>query len=55
MHHVATQGLTVMQAKTLVMCADPEYHAARIYEGVGFRSTERQYALQKRSEKDLKT
>jgi GNAT superfamily N-acetyltransferase len=53
-HHVAKHGLEVMQAKTLVMCADPEYHAARIYESVGFRPTERQYALQKRSEKDLK-
>lgn len=53
-HHVAKYGLEVMKAKTLVMCADPEYHAARIYESVGFRPTERQYALQKRSEKDLK-
>ena len=53
-HRVAKYGLEVMKAKTLVMCADPEYHAARIYEGVGFRPTERQYALQKRSEKDLK-
>jgi GNAT superfamily N-acetyltransferase len=54
-HHVATHGLEVMHAKTLVMCADPGYHAARIYESVGFRPSERQYALQKRSEKDLKT
>jgi GNAT superfamily N-acetyltransferase len=54
-HHVAKHGLEVMQAKTLVMCADPEYHAARIYESVGFRPTERQYALQRRSEKNLQS
>jgi GNAT superfamily N-acetyltransferase len=54
-YHVATHGLEVMKARTLVMCADPEYHAARIYESVGFRPTERQYALQKRSERDLKS
>lgn len=31
--------------KTLVMEADPEYHAARIYESVGFKRTEVNYSL----------
>lgn len=34
-------------AETLVMVADPEYHAARIYESVGFAVLEQQVALQK--------
>lgn len=31
--------------KTLAMEADPDYHAARIYESVGFRPQENSYAL----------
>jgi hypothetical protein len=34
-----------MGAKTLVMVADENYHAAKIYESVGFRSTERQIGI----------
>jgi len=34
-------------AETLVMVADPEYFAARIYESVGFAVLEQQVALQK--------
>ena len=34
-----------MGAETLVMVADLHYHAARIYEGVGFAPTERQMGL----------
>ena len=30
---------------TLVMEADPEYHAARVYESVGFKRTETNYSL----------
>ncbi|MCB0413754.1 MAG: GNAT family N-acetyltransferase [Bdellovibrionales bacterium] len=33
------------EVETLVMEADPEYHAARIYESVGFNQTEINYAL----------
>jgi GNAT superfamily N-acetyltransferase len=33
-------GLEAMGARTLVMLADPGYHAARIYESVGFRPSE---------------
>ena len=34
-----------MNVKTLVMVADEEYHAARIYESVGFKPKERQVGL----------
>ena len=34
------------RAETLVMIADEEYHAAKIYESVGFRPAERQVALE---------
>ncbi len=44
---VAQYGLEQMHANTLVMVADPEYHAARIYESVGFNATEKQFGLQK--------
>ena len=41
----AAYGLTEMGIKTLVMAADEEYHAANIYESVGFRPTEYQVGL----------
>jgi hypothetical protein len=44
-YHVAKRGLE--QVETLVMVADPEYMAAGIYESVGFRHTEHQFALEK--------
>jgi len=34
-----------MDVKTLVMVADEDYHAARIYESVGFKPRERQVGL----------
>lgn len=34
-----------MNVKTLIMVADEEYHAARIYESVGFRPTEKMSGL----------
>jgi GNAT superfamily N-acetyltransferase len=46
-HVVARYGLGHLHANTLVMVADPEYHAARIYESVGFRATEKQFGFQK--------
>ena len=45
-YHAAKQGFQNMGAKTLVMCADPNYVAVGIYESVGFKITERQTALQ---------
>lgn len=45
-HDAALLGLTQMGAQQLVMAADPAYHAARIYESIGFAPTERQVGLQ---------
>jgi ribosomal protein S18 acetylase RimI-like enzyme len=45
-YHAVQQGFQSMAAKTLVMCADPDYVAVGIYESVGFKITERQTALQ---------
>lgn len=39
-----------MGATKLVMVADPEYHAARIYESVGFKPTEKSIGLYRRPE-----
>ncbi|WP_371402483.1 GNAT family N-acetyltransferase [Kribbella sp. NBC_00662] len=41
-HHVSTYGLTEGGARTLVMVADPDYLAVRIYRSVGFKDTETQ-------------
>ncbi len=46
-HRVGLYGLEHLRAETLVMVADPEYHAARIYESVGFRATEKQFGILK--------
>ena len=45
-YDVARLGLTQMGADVLVMAADPEYHAARIYESIGFVPAERQIGFQ---------
>jgi ribosomal protein S18 acetylase RimI-like enzyme len=45
-YHAARQGFSDMGAETLVMCADPDYVAVKIYESVGFKITEQQMALQ---------
>ncbi len=41
-HHVSRWGLDELGARTLVMVADPDYLAIRIYRGVGFTDTETQ-------------
>jgi ribosomal protein S18 acetylase RimI-like enzyme len=41
-HRVSRFGFEELGAQTLVMVADPEYLAIRIYRGVGFADTERQ-------------
>lgn len=46
-HQAACYGLERMGAKTLVMVADEHYHAARIYESVGFRPAERQIGIER--------
>ncbi|MCB9138145.1 MAG: GNAT family N-acetyltransferase [Caldilineaceae bacterium] len=45
-YEAARHGLGEMGADVLVMAADPDYHAAQIYESVGFTPTERQVGLQ---------
>jgi ribosomal protein S18 acetylase RimI-like enzyme len=48
-HRVAAHGFDEMGARTLVMVADPEYLAIRIYRSVGFDGTETQTQLEQRS------
>lgn len=47
-HHVARHALVEEGLDTLVMAADATYHAAKVYEGVGFRPTERLIAVIKK-------
>ena len=46
-HRVATYGLDERGLQTLVMVADPDYLAIRIYRSVGFEGTEVETQLQK--------
>ena len=46
-HYAARVGLDDWGLDTLVMVADPEYHAARIYESLGFEVVERQMGLER--------
>ncbi|MEO7059820.1 MAG: GNAT family N-acetyltransferase [Lapillicoccus sp.] len=46
-HRVSRYGLDDLGAHTLVMVADPDYAAIRIYRGAGFTDTERQLGCQK--------
>jgi ribosomal protein S18 acetylase RimI-like enzyme len=42
----ANYGYTHLGAQTLVMVADEHYHAAKIYESIGFQPTEHQVGLE---------
>jgi predicted GNAT family acetyltransferase len=44
-YRASTYGLGELGAKTLVMVADPDYLAIRIYRAVGFTDTETQVQL----------
>ena len=46
-HFVAEYGFARMQAQTLVMVADPNYHAIMLYRQLGFADTETQLALER--------
>lgn len=46
-HRASTYGLTELGAHTLVMVADPEYLAIRVYRALGFADTEIQLQLTK--------
>ena len=39
-HHVSGYGFSELEAKTLVMVADPDYLAIRIYRAIGFTDSE---------------
>jgi predicted GNAT family acetyltransferase len=39
-HRASEYGLTELRAHTLVMVADPDYLAIRIYRALGFADTE---------------
>jgi predicted GNAT family acetyltransferase len=41
-HHVSGYGFRELEAKTLVMVADPDYLAIRIYRAIGFIDSEAQ-------------
>jgi ribosomal protein S18 acetylase RimI-like enzyme len=45
-HRASTYGFDELGAKTLVMVADPDYLAIRIYRAVGFADTETQVQIQ---------
>ncbi|MFC0597349.1 GNAT family N-acetyltransferase [Streptomyces palmae] len=44
-HHIGDWGLRELGARTLVIVADPDYHAIRIYRALGFADTEKQVQL----------
>lgn len=50
-HYAGKMALEDWNLKTLVMVADPDYHAARIYESVGFVAREQQPGLEQAGEK----
>lgn len=47
-YRASRYALETLGAQTLVMVADEHYHAARIYESVGFQATAREGGLMKR-------
>jgi ribosomal protein S18 acetylase RimI-like enzyme len=51
-HRVSRYGFEELGAATLVMVADPEYLAIRIYRSVGFADTERQLQAERKPPTD---
>lgn len=45
-HYASQYALTQLNCQTLTLEADEEYHAAKIYESIGFRPTEKLYRLE---------
>lgn len=52
-HHASGYGLAGLGARTLVMVADPEYLAIRVYRSVGFAETETQLQAERPPAQDL--
>ena len=48
-HHASRFGFTDLAARTLVMVADPDYLAIRVYRSVGFAQTEAQLQAERPS------
>ena len=46
-HYVSRYGFDEIGARTLVMVADPDYSAIRIYRSVGFAATENQLTVER--------
>jgi ribosomal protein S18 acetylase RimI-like enzyme len=51
-HHVSGYGFGELEAKTLVMVADPDYHAIRIYRAIGFTDSGVQLQAERAPETD---
>ena len=51
-HHVSRYGLDTLGAETLVMVADPEYLAIRLYRSVGFSDSESQLQAERKPAAD---
>ena len=47
-HRVSRYGFDELGAQTLVMVADPEYLAIRVYRSVGFADTEHQLQAERK-------
>lgn len=45
-HYASQYALSQLNCQTLILEADKEYHAAKIYESIGFRPTEKLYRLE---------
>jgi ribosomal protein S18 acetylase RimI-like enzyme len=46
-HHVSGYGFDELGAQTLVLVADPDYHAIRIYRAIGFTDSESQLQVER--------
>lgn len=44
-YQTALHAFESMKLKKLVMCADQDYHAARVYESVGFKPSQLEYGV----------
>ena len=51
-HHVSRYGFDTLGAETLVMVADPEYLAIRLYRSVGFSDSESQLQAERKPAAD---
>ena len=51
-HHVSRYGFDTLGAETLVMVADPDYLAIRLYRSVGFSDSEAQVQVERKPAED---